>query len=56
MIAGDHVAVFDAARGRWCAAEVVSMWRASAFVVTRKWCAVVPIVPRWLRPIRVVHS
>jgi hypothetical protein len=56
MIVGDHVAVFDARRGRWCSAQIVSVARASAVVLSRGWLAVVPVVPAWLRPIHVVHA
>jgi hypothetical protein len=54
MIVGDHVAVFDTHRGRWCSGQILSVWRASAIVVTRSWCAVVPLLPRMVRPIHVV--
>ena len=54
MNAGDRVAVFDPERGKWRPARILSVWRASAVVAARGWCAVVPLLPRMVRPIHVV--
>ncbi len=52
--AGAEVSVFDAERGRWTLAVVLSATRGRVLVAKDRWWALVP--PSWLRPIRVVRA
>lgn len=58
MRAGDAVAVFDLRAERWTRGELVSVNDAGtrATVAAREWWAVLPLVPKWVRPIAVVRA
>lgn len=56
MEAGEVVAVYDARAGRWRRATIAAIGGSYAYVATREFGAMVPVAPKWLRPIAVVPS
>lgn len=58
MRTGDPVAAFDLRAARWCRAEIVSLNEAGtrATVAAVDWWAVLPVAPKWIRPIAVVRA
>jgi hypothetical protein len=58
MRTGDPVAAYDLRLGRWCRVEIVSINEAGtrATVAADAWWAVLPVAPKWIRPIAVVRA
>lgn len=54
MEAGDAVAVYDARGCRWRRGTIAAISGLIAYVEAAEFVAMVPIAPKWLRPIAVV--
>lgn len=54
MEAGEVVAVYDARAGRWRRGTIAAISGATAYVEAGEFGAMLPVSPKWLRPIAVV--